>query len=505
MHTRGDHMASIYAFGSGAAGGPTSTIVGPLAGFGEVATEIPIPAAQVDFIYNINTVVLETYAYATAASISQSNGEAVVASGTDPNGYSRLFARRVIRYRPGQGSLVRMTARFDSPVANNRQLIGAYNVTSGYQFGYADSAFGILHTSTAVVEIQALTVTGAPAAPGNVTVTLDGGPGVNAAVTASGSTSIAAFQISQANYSQIAGGWDAMAVGNIVYFVRRIAGPAGASTFAPGATGTVAAFSTPTLGVLPTETFIPQNTWNADRFDGSGPSGVTLNPQNGNIYAIQFQYLGYGDAFFYIENPTTGRFALCHTIRNANARTSTVLRNPSAYLTWESRNTGSTTSVSLRGASGAAFTEGAVLFLGPRFGSDSTKAIGAGTLTPLVTLRATRVYQNQMCTGQTRIDRVSVAADGTKPVEVRLYLNATLTAAQFTRVSANTSTTDIDTQATAISGGTLIYAFTVAKTDSSAQDLASLDITLNAGDTVTVAVLSTNASDVTVSLAWVEN
>lgn len=501
-------MSSVYAFGanSGAGGAGANVVInGPLSGFGEVSTEIPTPAAQVDFIYNINTAVLQTYSYLTGASISQVNGEAVVASGTTTTGYSRLFARRVIRYRPGQGSLVRMTGRFDTAVVGNRQLIGVYNVTAGYQFGYVDNVFGILHTSTAVVEIQALTVTGAPAAPGNVVITLDGGPAVNAAVTASGNTSITAFEISQANYSQVAGGWDAMARGNVVFFVRRIAGPAGASTFNAGATGTAAAFTTPTLGVLPTETFIPQSAWNGDRFDGTGASGVTLNPQRGNIYAIQFQYLGYGDAFFSIENPTTGRFTLCHTIQNANVRTATVLRNPAGYVTWESRNTATTTSVALRGASGVAFTEGQVQFLGPRFASNSTKTIAAGVLTPIATLRSTRVYQNQAATGQLRLDRVSVAVDGTKSVEIRLYRNATLTAAQFSQVNPTTSVTDIDIAATAVSGGLLIYALTVAKVGNASESLDTLDIVLNAGETLTITALSANGSDVTVSFAWVED
>lgn len=297
---------SIYAFGGlgGSGGGAAAVVIdGPLAGFGEVATEIPTPAAQVDFIYNVNGAILATYTYLAGSLITQAAGEAVVSSGTNAAGYARLFARRVIRYRPGQGSLVRLTARFSAGIAGNRQLIGAYNVTAGYQFGYIDDVFGILHTSSAGVEIQALTITGAPAAPGNVTVTLDGGPAVTVAVTASGSTAICAWEISQTSYSQVAGGWDAMALGNVVYFIRRIAGPAGASAFAAGATGTVAAFTTPTVGVNPTETFIPQSTWNVDKFNGTGASGITLNQQNGNIYAIQFQYLGYGDAFFLYREP----------------------------------------------------------------------------------------------------------------------------------------------------------------------------------------------------------
>ena len=498
---------SIYSLGGLKGAGATSPVVidGPLGGFGEVSTEIPTPAAQVDFIYNINVAVLATYTYLAGATVAQSGGEAVVSSGTNAAGYSRLFARRVIRYRPGQGSLIRLTARFSAGTVGNRQLIGAYNVAAGYQFGYIDDVFGILHTSSAGVEIQALTITVAPAAPGNVTVTLDGGPGVAVAVTASGSTAVCAWEISRANYSQSAGGWDAMALGNVVYFVRRVAGPAGASTFAAGATGTAAAFTTPTVGVDPTETFIPQSAWNGDKFNGTGSSAVTLNPQNGNIYAIQFQYLGYGDAFFYIENPKTGRFALCHTIENANARTSTVLRNPAGYITWESRNTGSTTSVTLRGASGAAFTEGAVRFLGPRFAYPGSRTAGAGTVTPIVSVRATRVFQNQACTSQLRLDRLSVACDGTKSVEIRLYSDAILTAAQFSPVSTLTSTADVDTAATGISGGTLIYAFTLNKTGNSSEDISDLDIVLGAGAIVTVTAFSANASDITATIAWVED
>ena len=497
---------TTYALGGSNQSGTTATVIdGPLSGFGELATEIPTPSSQVDFIYNINSVVATSSTYLTGASVSQLDGEAVVSSGTNANGYARLSSRRVLRYRAGQGSLIRMTGRFSAGIVGNRQLIGVYNVTSGYQFGYVDDVFGILHTSTAVVEIQTLTVNTAPTSGGNVTVTLDGGTAVVVAVTASGSTSICAWQISQADYSQSAGGWNAMALGNIVYFVRSIAGPAGASSFAAGTTGTTATFAILTSGVLPTETFIPQASWNTDKFNGSGASGVTLNPQNGNVYAIQFQYLGYGDAFFYIEAAATGRLTLCHTIQNANNRTATVLRNPNGYITWESRNTGSTTAVTLRGASGAAFTEGDVRFLGPRFAFPADRAVGAATLTPLMSIRSTRVYQNQAATGQLRFDRLSVACDGTKSVEIRLYSDATLTAAQFSRVSASTSMADVDLSATAVTGGVLIYAFTLAKTGNSSEDLTDLDMIVDTGSIITVTAYSTRASDVTATITWVEN
>ena len=90
-------------------------------------------------------------------------------------------------------------------------------------------------------------------------------------------------------------------------------------------------------------------------------------------------------------------------------------------------------------------------------------------------------------------------------MELFLYRGATLTAAQFSQVSATTSITDIDVAATAVSGGLLVFALTVAKTGDISEDLTSLDIVLESGETLTIAARSANNSDVTVSFAWVED
>lgn len=90
-------------------------------------------------------------------------------------------------------------------------------------------------------------------------------------------------------------------------------------------------------------------------------------------------------------------------------------------------------------------------------------------------------------------------------MEIRLYSNPILTAAQFSSVSASTSMADVDTAATAISGGTLIYAFTLNKTGNSSDDISDLDIVLDAGSIVTVTAFSVNASDITATIAWIED
>lgn len=506
--------ASVFSFGGVQApggGGATVTIAGPLSGFGELETVTPSPTSQVAFVYSLNPLLVTSYTYGTGASVAAVNGEAAVASGTATDGYARLISKKVAKYRAGQATLARWTARFTTGSAGNRQVAGLYNIEAGYQFGYDGTSFGILYTEAATVEVQTLTVTAAPTGAGNVTVTLASGPGVVVAVTNQPNTSVTASQIAAANYAQAAGGWDAQAVANVVYFTRRIAGPAGASTFAAGAVpGIAATFATPLVGVLPTEQFIAQSAWNQDTL-GAGalnPSGITLDPTKGNIYEVQFQYLGYGDAYFYVVNGTTGRPVLVHGVRNANTRTNTNLRNPNLYLTWESRNTGTAASVTMRGASGGAFVEGPIAFLGAQFAIPPVAVTaGAGVETPILSLRGSTVYQGRVSTAQLQIDRISVACDGTKTVAFKVYKNATLTAPRWQNVNTTTSAASYDNNATGFSvgTGTLVYAFGVAKIGNTTEAITDLALFLQAGDVLTVTALSANANDVTATVVWIED
>jgi hypothetical protein len=485
------------------------TIDGPLSGFGELETVSPVPTSQVAFVYGLNPLLVTTDVYGTGATVTTVNGEAVMTSGTSQDGYARLTSKKVAKYRAGQATMAKWTARFTPGSSGNRQMAGPYNIEAGYQFGYNGTAFGILYTEAATVEVQALTVTAAPTGAGNVTVTLDAGTPVVVAVSNQPNTSVTASEIAAANYTQTAGGWDAQSIANVVYFTRRTAGTAGASTFSAGAVPSIAAtFAILTTGVAPTEQFIPQSSWNQDKFDGTGPSGQTIDPTKGNVYGVQFQYLGYGDAFFYIVNGLTGRPTLCHIIRNSNTRTSTNLRSPNLYLTWESRNVGTGTSVVMHGASGGTFVEGSIQFLGAQFAVPPTAVTaGAGVETPVLSLRANTVYLNRQATAQLQIDRISVACDGTKTVLFKVYKNGTLTAPRWQFVNQVTSASSYDQNATSFSAGTgtLVYAFAVGKTGNSTESLTDIALFLQAGDYLTITATSVNASDVAASIVWIED
>jgi hypothetical protein len=496
-------VPQVYPFVSGP---PSVAINGPLSGFGELETVSPRPTSQVAFVYSLNPAQAATHTYGAGASATTSDGEVVLASGTATDGYARVFSKKIAKYRPGQATLAKWTARFPGGgFAGNRRMVGLYSIEAGYQFGYDGTTFGILYTQTATCEVQTLTITTKSSSATNVTVTLSGGTPVVVPVTNGANTAVTAGEIAAADYSQVAGGWDASAIGNVVYFVRRIAGPGSASTFSPGTSGAVGAFATLTTGVAASESFIPQTAWNIDKFDGKGPSNVTLDPTKGNIFSVQFQYLGYGNAFLYVVNGLTGRQQLCHVVQNANTRTSPVLRNPNLYLTWESKNTGTGTSRELRGASGGTFVEGDVEFLGPLFGVTGVKSLSAGVETPVIALRGSEVLNGRRSTAQLQIDRVSVACEGTKPIDWKIYRNGTLTAPQFAAVKAGVSAADYDTLATAHTGGTQVYAFSVAKSGNTTESLSDLSFFVQAGDTITITATSANTADVSASVVWVED
>ena len=145
----------------------------PLSSFGEVNVAELTPSGQGDFVYNINNLIFTTASYA-GGSVTNSNGMAIVSSGTGITGSGDVSLRRNLKYRPGMGSLVRLTALFDTAVANNVQLAGVGNGECGYYFGYNNTNFGIFHQETSQKEIRRLTITPSGVAAGQtLTITLN--------------------------------------------------------------------------------------------------------------------------------------------------------------------------------------------------------------------------------------------------------------------------------------------------------------------------------------------
>ena len=95
---------------------------------------------------------------------------------------------------------------------------------------------------------------------------------------------------------------------------------------------------------LGTTTRVPQSSWNGDKLDGTGASGITLDISKSQILWMDIEWLGVGTVRigFVID----GIFIHCHSFHHANLVPSTYITTASLPIRYEIANTGITTSVS---------------------------------------------------------------------------------------------------------------------------------------------------------------
>lgn len=93
---------------------------------------------------------------------------------------------------------------------------------------------------------------------------------------------------------------------------------------------------------LPVDTAISQSSWNVDKLDGTGASGLTLDISKAQILWADFEWLGVGSVR--VGFMINGRFIHCHTFHHANFVTTTYMTTATLPLRYEITNTAATTS-----------------------------------------------------------------------------------------------------------------------------------------------------------------
>jgi hypothetical protein len=381
----------------------------PRAAFGELEVINPTPVVQADFLYNVNTDLVDVTTTGNGT-VTQADSMAVLQTTAATNSSAKIETKRFLKYRPGQGAHVRGTALFTTGVANSTQLFGAGDNADGLFFGYNGTSFGIMSRAAGV------------------------------------------------------------------------------------------------------DTWVPQEDWSGDVMDGTGgasnPSGQTLDPTKGNVYEIKFQWLGFGEIEFSVEDSSSGRFVPVHSIGYANTATTPSLINPSFPILWSAENTTNNTNITVKGASCYAGIEGQIKYLGPTNAIGNTKTGVTTALTNILTIRNKSTFQSQ--TNRTPIYalKYTISVDGTKPATFELRRNATLNGTPaYTDISTNTSVVDYDTAGTTVTGGEVIDFATLSKDGSlSNVPIDISDIYLNPGETLTLGVAaSSSTTDVTAAIRWVED
>lgn len=478
-------------------GGATKvSISDPSTGFGELQVSQNSVQAQGDFVYNVmNNQVFASSSFA-GGSVSFAGGMCELNSGTNPSGSATIQTRRGLKYRPGQGSLMRATALFDDPDTGNAQFLGLGTAESGYFIGYFGTNFGILHSETGQREIRKLTIT-TGAGTENVTVTLDG-DSVVVPVVGAAKTTQTAYQLAKADYSQVGkGGWLASAVSSSVYFIAARSNNTSTGSYSVAGSSIVGAFSQIKAGENQTNTFIPSASFNVDTLNGLGPSRMVINPQKGNVYQIEYQYLGFGNAFFSVEDPETGKFTPVHIIKNANNRTTPVLKNPNASVLATSANIGGSTSKTAKTVSMASFVEGTINNLDPKFSKGVTvPSVTSTTFLPIAMLKANRVYNNESCFGEIDLTRFALSNEtNTKTLEIAFFRNATVSGdVNLQNIDAVNSIASFATLSTSantinnIANLTPFYSIIAVGGTSLVENLESYKMVVQAGSDIIIAV-----------------
>lgn len=428
----------------------------PILPFGSLHTESLTPIFQTDAVYGIN----EGQASSVVSGTGTVTGtDSLFTCSTGATIYSQgvLLGRKRLRYRAGQGVVARFTAMYTTPVANSYQLAGVGHAEDGVYVGYgntndlSDTEFGVLYVSRGVREIKTLTVTVGATVAGNVTITLNG-TAFTVAVTNSSNIQRTVWEIAQGTYA----GWDAYQSGSTVVFLRKSSGAtAGTQTFSAGTTGSAATIVQTKVGLASTDLFVPQSEWNGDKLDGTGASGVTIDPTKLNIFQIGIGYLGTDSIVFKAKvTPNDGNnstWVIFNTIRLTNSITVSSFGNPSFPFTMASYSAGSTTNLAVSSASFAGFIEGQKVLQGNRFSYlNVLTTVGATNLQALFTIQNKRVYNGRSNQAVINLLSVTGAVKHTQPVIFYLIKNGSLTGNPNFQNLSSLSCSEWDTSATTV-------------------------------------------------------
>lgn len=265
-----------------------------------------------------------------------------------------------------------------------------------------------------------------------------------------------------------------------------------------------------TFGILyrnnTVDTWIFQISWNADSFDGNGLSNVTLNPTQGNIYKIQYQGLGFGIINFFIQNDTSGAWTLVHQISCSNNSPNAFVTSPTLPLFARVEADSSDSLAQVWIPAMAAFIEGKAYVDNTRYSIIGLMGL-AGSPDPvlLLTIKNNTTFNGHVNPKSVRPDFTSFGTAGTSGAVFTYMLNPVVSASY---IPVNSSTgTSITSYAVGGSvsqvGRTILTEFLNANSYDNVF-LNFLNLNLNPGDILAVAVTSANSATVGVSFSWTE-
>jgi hypothetical protein len=209
--------------------------------------------------------------------------------------------------------------------------------------------------------------------------------------------------------------------------------------------------SLPTPGTPSDVRTVNQADWNGDKLDGTGASGITLDVSKTQIFWCDFEWLGVGSVRTgFVIN---GQYIVCHTFNNANDIGSVYMTTAILPVRYEIKNLSNVTTASMKQICSTVISEGGYEQYSPsHLARRTTKLATIGlTFKPVVSIRlASTALGAVVLPGRMQLLPIT-----SQNYEVGLFLNGTLTGASWSAVPSDANV-EMDTSATAITGGTLV-------------------------------------------------
>jgi hypothetical protein len=189
-----------------------------------------------------------------------------------------------------------------------------------------------------------------------------------------------------------------------------------------------------------------QSSWNGDKLDGTGPSGLTLDLTTVQIFWTDLEWLGVGNVRCgFVIN---GQLIVCHTFQCANQTGKTKVYMETAILPvrYEIENTNTTASSStLKQICSTVISEGGYQQTVQDTVARRTSVLGtiSTTFLPLVSIR----LKSTSAGAVVLLNRIIVLPTTNQSYEVCIMKNSTLTGASWTSLSSNV---EYDVTATAM-------------------------------------------------------
>ena len=201
------------------------------------------------------------------------------------------------------------------------------------------------------------------------------------------------------------------------------------------------------------DTAVPQASWNGDKLNGSGASGVTLDLTKGQILWIDMQWLGVGR--IRVGTVHAGLPIIMHSFLNSNIISNVYTQSAQWHLRAEIENIATTASSStMQHICSSILLEGNE---GDQFGRNRTANTGTTkrTATKLVDYPVISIRPLAVGSILPNIIAESFTIDFTTSNDVlyKVIINGTLTGASWV---SNSTGAEKDISATAITGGTTI-------------------------------------------------